>query len=206
MSSFTVVSSTQRIRQLPDGSFDRRQAKTHRTGFLHLPNAVRKRIYDLAIYDHDRGAVFLPRALPRKVMKGSGKDFSSIDHPGCGPDWTLPEDQDTCMDLFPWILLPDGPGTGLSAGWLASGKSDGEDTESDALDSEDDDDLDVQVKTYPSSGLGTLLDEQREKITLMNTAETQDFSIFAPLHSHSDHRQMGSIVDEHLGSDEDELD
>ncbi|KAK4551833.1 hypothetical protein LTR86_010829 [Recurvomyces mirabilis] len=45
----------------------RRPAKTPKTGFLDLPDEVRHRIYELAIYDHDRGVVFLPRALPRKV-------------------------------------------------------------------------------------------------------------------------------------------
>ena len=42
-------------------------AKTERTGFLHLPNEIRNRIYENAIFDHDRAAVFLPRKLPRKV-------------------------------------------------------------------------------------------------------------------------------------------
>ncbi|KAK3670154.1 hypothetical protein LTR78_010001 [Recurvomyces mirabilis] len=45
----------------------RRPAKTAKTGFLDLPDEVRHRIYGLAIYDHYRGVVFLPRALPRKV-------------------------------------------------------------------------------------------------------------------------------------------
>lgn len=45
----------------------RRPAKTDKIGFLDLPDEVRKHIYELAIYDHDRGVVFLPRALPRKV-------------------------------------------------------------------------------------------------------------------------------------------
>lgn len=42
-------------------------SKTSRTGFLHLPQHVRGRIYKLALYDHDRSVVFLPRALPRRV-------------------------------------------------------------------------------------------------------------------------------------------
>ncbi|KAK5744213.1 hypothetical protein LTR17_002243 [Elasticomyces elasticus] len=41
-------------------------AKTEKLGFLHLPENVRKMIYELAIYDHDRGVVCLPRAIPRK--------------------------------------------------------------------------------------------------------------------------------------------
>ncbi|KAI7378332.1 hypothetical protein KC336_g19405 [Hortaea werneckii] len=42
-------------------------SKTSTTGFLHLPQHVRGRIYKLAIYDHDRSVVFLPRALPRRT-------------------------------------------------------------------------------------------------------------------------------------------
>ncbi|KAI6805139.1 hypothetical protein KC332_g3014 [Hortaea werneckii] len=42
-------------------------SKTSTTGFLHLPQHVRGRIYKLAIYDHDRSVVFLPRALPRRI-------------------------------------------------------------------------------------------------------------------------------------------
>ncbi|KAK3064372.1 hypothetical protein LTR53_018516, partial [Teratosphaeriaceae sp. CCFEE 6253] len=45
----------------------RPSAKTEKVGFLHLPDEVRKRIYALAIYDHDRGVVLLPRHLPRKT-------------------------------------------------------------------------------------------------------------------------------------------
>ncbi|KAK3622635.1 hypothetical protein LTR56_022100 [Elasticomyces elasticus] len=41
-------------------------AKTEKLGFLHLPKNVRKMIYELAIYDHDRGVVCLPRGTPRK--------------------------------------------------------------------------------------------------------------------------------------------
>lgn len=56
--------------QNPDRWSDRLRAapcsKTSRTGFLHLPGHVRGRIYKLAIYDHDRSVVFLPRALPRR--------------------------------------------------------------------------------------------------------------------------------------------
>ena len=47
-----------------------RKAHTDRIGFLHLPDNVRTKIYRLAIFDHDRGAVFLPRACPRKVHPG----------------------------------------------------------------------------------------------------------------------------------------
>ena len=43
------------------------RSKTSTTGFLHLPQHVRGRIYKLAIYDHDRSVVFLPRALPRRI-------------------------------------------------------------------------------------------------------------------------------------------
>ncbi|EME82587.1 uncharacterized protein MYCFIDRAFT_174151 [Pseudocercospora fijiensis CIRAD86] len=43
------------------------RAKAEKIGFLHLPDNIRKRIYELAVYDHDRTAVFLPRGLPRKV-------------------------------------------------------------------------------------------------------------------------------------------
>ncbi|KXS97314.1 hypothetical protein AC578_10740 [Pseudocercospora eumusae] len=43
------------------------RAKRQEIGFLHLPDNVRTRIYELAVYDHDRTAVFLPRGLPRKV-------------------------------------------------------------------------------------------------------------------------------------------
>ncbi|KAF7197729.1 hypothetical protein HII31_00818, partial [Pseudocercospora fuligena] len=43
------------------------RAKGEEIGFLHLPENVRKRIYELAIYDHDRTAVFLPRGLPHLV-------------------------------------------------------------------------------------------------------------------------------------------
>lgn len=43
-------------------------AQTGRTGFLHLPNEIRNRIYEDALFDHDRAVVFLPRRLPRKVL------------------------------------------------------------------------------------------------------------------------------------------
>ncbi|KAK5678647.1 hypothetical protein LTS10_009091 [Elasticomyces elasticus] len=43
-------------------------AKTEKLGFLHLPDHVRKIIYELAIHDHDSGVVFLPRAMPRKAF------------------------------------------------------------------------------------------------------------------------------------------
>lgn len=46
----------------------RPSAKTDKIGFLHLSSDVRNRIYQLAIYDHDRGAVYLPRTLPRKSV------------------------------------------------------------------------------------------------------------------------------------------
>ena len=34
---------------------------------LGLPDEVLQRIYELVIYDHDRGVVLLPRAVPRKA-------------------------------------------------------------------------------------------------------------------------------------------
>ncbi|CAK4032529.1 Hypothetical predicted protein [Lecanosticta acicola] len=47
-----------------------KEAKNDQVGFLHLPDDVRMRIFKLAIFDHDRGAVFLPRNHPRKVVPG----------------------------------------------------------------------------------------------------------------------------------------
>lgn len=41
-------------------------AKADQIGFLHLPDHIRKRIYELVSYRHDHGVVFLPRGLPRK--------------------------------------------------------------------------------------------------------------------------------------------
>lgn len=53
----------------------RPSAKTDKVGFLHLNKDIRNRIYQLAIYDHDRGAVFLPRALPhRSVFQTTGSE------------------------------------------------------------------------------------------------------------------------------------
>lgn len=43
--------------------------------FMKLPDSVRNRIYTIALYDHDRGAVFLPRALPRKVTSQTDVNF-----------------------------------------------------------------------------------------------------------------------------------
>lgn len=51
-------------------------AKTAKVGFLHLTDEVRKTIYEPAIYDHDRDAVFLPRALPRKVTPETDIDVA----------------------------------------------------------------------------------------------------------------------------------
>ena len=55
-------------------------AKMERTGFLHLPNEIRNRIYEDAIFDHDHGTVMLPRALPRKVT-ADGKHIA-VDYLG----------------------------------------------------------------------------------------------------------------------------
>ena len=53
----------------------RPSAKTDKIGFLHLNKDIRNRIYQLAIYDHDRGAVFLPRTLPRRsVFQTTGSE------------------------------------------------------------------------------------------------------------------------------------
>lgn len=49
-------------------------AKLKKTGFLHLPSEIRNRIYEDAIFDHDRDAVFLPRLLPRKVHPDGERD------------------------------------------------------------------------------------------------------------------------------------
>ena len=43
--------------------------------FLDFPLEVRNRIYDLAIFDHDREAVYLPRAVPRKVSSDTDLDI-----------------------------------------------------------------------------------------------------------------------------------
>lgn len=42
--------------------------KTPKICFLHLPSPIRTWIYELARIYHDRGAVFLPRAIPRKCQ------------------------------------------------------------------------------------------------------------------------------------------
>jgi hypothetical protein len=44
--------------------------------FLEFPVEVRSRIYRLAIYDHDRAAVFLPRSVPRKVTLSEDVDLA----------------------------------------------------------------------------------------------------------------------------------
>ena len=60
--------------------------KFRKLGFLDFPDTVRKQIYELAIYDHDRTAVFLPRALPRKVVPGL--DDVDIECTACVEDTT----------------------------------------------------------------------------------------------------------------------
>jgi hypothetical protein len=65
-SSGTITNDSFRSTEAAWSNF-RRPAKINRIGFLHLPDEVRQRIYALAVFDHDRGIVFLPRALPRKV-------------------------------------------------------------------------------------------------------------------------------------------
>ena len=47
-----------------------------RLSFLDLPDEVRSKIYKLAVYDHDRGAVFLPRAVPRKLDMDTDLDVT----------------------------------------------------------------------------------------------------------------------------------
>ena len=47
--------------------------------FLDFPTEVRNRIYHLAIYDADRGAVFLPRSVPRKIKSETDEDVESVD-------------------------------------------------------------------------------------------------------------------------------
>ncbi|KAK4890155.1 hypothetical protein LTR27_011147 [Elasticomyces elasticus] len=54
-------------------------AKTEKLGFLHLPDEARKRICELAIFDHDRDLVLLPRALPRKPLAFSGQGWADDD-------------------------------------------------------------------------------------------------------------------------------
>ena len=53
-------------------------AKTDATGFLHLPNEIRNRIYEDVIWSHDREAVYLPRKLPRKVLYDGEKISDSF--------------------------------------------------------------------------------------------------------------------------------
>ncbi|KAK5719282.1 hypothetical protein LTR15_007805 [Elasticomyces elasticus] len=55
-------------------------AKTEKLGFLHLPDEARKRICELAIFDHDRGLVLLPRALPRTPLAWEDEDEDFSDH------------------------------------------------------------------------------------------------------------------------------
>lgn len=68
----STASSRDFVAQLPLLPRDTapKPAKARKLGFLDFPETVRKQIYELAIYDHDRTAVFLPRALPRKVVPG----------------------------------------------------------------------------------------------------------------------------------------
>jgi hypothetical protein len=54
---------------------------------LHLPQAIQKEIWLLALNDHDRDLVFLPRAVPRKVT------------PEQDPDLPEPEELDPQFDL-----------------------------------------------------------------------------------------------------------
>ena len=46
--------------------------------FLDFPTEVRNRIYHLAIFDHDRGAVLLPRSVPRKITSKTDEDVESV--------------------------------------------------------------------------------------------------------------------------------
>lgn len=71
--------STERSQLMADGTIKRVAAKTGKVGFLHLPNELRIVIYSLAIYDHDRGVVLLPRGLPRKIGQDADVDLPAHD-------------------------------------------------------------------------------------------------------------------------------
>ncbi|KAK6392489.1 hypothetical protein LTR65_003620 [Meristemomyces frigidus] len=84
-------------------------AKTHKVGFLHLTDEVRKKIYELAIYDHDRDAVFLPRALPRKVGPKTDIDVTHV------------YDDDVLPVEKYFVVYPTGVDSSHSAGRFTTG-------------------------------------------------------------------------------------
>ena len=70
-------------------------AKTDRTGFLHLPDEVKNRVYKEALFDHDREAVYLPRKLPRKILPDGEKIYKEIIEDG-----DFPQLLEQCMTKF----------------------------------------------------------------------------------------------------------
>ena len=79
--------------------------------FLDLPAELRNYIYRLAIYDHDRGAVFLPRAVPRKVTPKIDVDVEEV---------ILDEDDETGMVRY--LAWSSNHGRSFAAGVWVEGK------------------------------------------------------------------------------------
>ncbi|KAK3710490.1 hypothetical protein LTR37_010333 [Vermiconidia calcicola] len=107
--------------------------------FLDFPDEVRTKIYKLAIYDHDRGAVFLPRAVPRKVTPATDLDlrYAWIDEREDSNGGEAGEmdarEESMVKDLTPYYAWPINEGESRAAGvWMDKEEStmddpDGED-------------------------------------------------------------------------------
>ena len=92
--------------------------------FLEFPVEVRNMIYDLTIYDHDRTAVFLLRAVPRNVTQSEDLDLQRA--------WVESDSGDEPEKCWAFPLV-DGPSK-ASGEWLAPKpqRSSAQDDEDDA--------------------------------------------------------------------------
>lgn len=79
---------------------------------LDFPPSVRNRIYAYAIYDYDCGAVFLPRAVPRKVTAEMDEDMEEhfegdgevLDGEGAVRHFEWPENVEGCCAAGRWVI------------------------------------------------------------------------------------------------------
>lgn len=113
---------------------------------LDFPPHVRNRIYTYAIYDYDRGAVFLPRALPRKVTAETDKDVEQrfeedgeVDNgEGAVCHFAWPENVEGCCSAGRWVSGEEDQKSEDEGDGEAKGEEEGETEGNDAADQEDD--------------------------------------------------------------------
>ncbi|KAK5134602.1 hypothetical protein LTR08_006258 [Meristemomyces frigidus] len=115
MTDFCLTSGTMGLQSKAFAN-RRRPAKTEKVGFLHLAEETRHRIYELAIYDHDRDLVFLPRALPRNTVPETDVDVAHVHEGGVrGDSLIMPP-----SEYF--LVYPAGTDSSQAAGQFTIGK------------------------------------------------------------------------------------